>query len=153
MRWARLTAVVVAVLAPAGLLGAVGAGAAGAGAVEGKVYVEPYLNDGPAQVRPHEVLLSEDGTLALYAIHYESYGGAAATATGRGYTRGCTPDCAQGKVHRPRATIRLSQVTKCEGKLIYARLQYTFKGPIPAGFKRSATYDMRPLDDHGKPVC
>ena len=118
-----------------------------------KVFVEPYLNQGPAQVRPHEVLLAEDGILSLYAIHYESYGGATATATGRGYTRGCVPDCAQGKVQRPRAKIRFSQVTRCEGKLIYARLQYSLIGPIPAGFERRATYDLRPIDEHGKPVC
>jgi hypothetical protein len=137
-------------VALAGLVGgAVGAGAAGGG----KVFVEPYLNQGPAQVRPHEILLAEDGTLSLYAIHYESYGGATATATGRGYTRGCVPDCAQGKVLRPRAKIRLSQVTSCEGKMIYARLQYSFTGAIPSGFKRRATYDLRPLDEHGKPVC
>jgi hypothetical protein len=118
-----------------------------------KVFVAPYLNQGPAQVRPHEVLLTEDGTLSLYAIHYESYGGAVATAAGRGYTRGCVPDCAQGKVLRPRAKIRFSQVTRCEGKLVYARLQYSLMGPIPSGFKRRATYDLRPLDEHGKPVC
>lgn len=146
---ARLTAAVLLVLALAGLAGA----AVAVGASGGKVYVEPYLNDGPATVRPHEILLAEDGTLSLYGIHYESYGGAVAKATGRGYTRGCTPDCAQGKVYRPRATIRLSQVTKCEGKLIYARLRYSFTGPIPNGFKRSATFDLRPLDEHGKPLC
>jgi hypothetical protein len=125
---------------------------AGAAAAQ-KVFVEPYLNGGPAQQRPHEILLAEDGTLSLYAIHYESYGGAVATATGRGYTRGCTPDCAQGKVLRPQATIRLSQVTRCQGKLIYARLQYSLTGPIPSGFKRQATYDLRPIDEHGKPLC
>lgn len=125
---------------------------AGAVAAE-KVFVEPYLNQGPAQVRPHEILLAEDGTLSLYAIHYESYGGAVAKATGRGYTRGCTPDCAQGTVLRPQATIRLSQLIRCEGKLIYGRLRYTLTGPIPSGFKRRATYDLRPIDEHGKPVC
>lgn len=118
-----------------------------------RVFVESYLDQGPAQVRPHEILLAEDGTLSLYAIHYETYGGATATATGRGYTRGCTPDCAQGKVRRPRATIRLSQRIQCEGKLIYARLQYSLTGPIPSGFKRRATYDLRPLDEGGKPLC
>ena len=54
---------------------------------------------------------------------------------------------------RPRAKIRLSQVTRCEGKLIYARLRYSFTGAIPSGFKRTATFDLRPLDESGKPVC
>lgn len=118
-----------------------------------KVFVEPYLGQGPAQVRPHQILLSEDGTLSLYGIHYDTYGGATATATGRGYTRGCTPDCAQGQVRRPRATIRLSQLMQCEGKLIYARLEYSFSGPIPSGFERRSTFDLRPVGEAGKPVC
>jgi hypothetical protein len=149
---AQLIAAVAVIVALVGLVGGA-AGASAGGSAGGKVFVEPYLNQGPAQMRPHEILLSEDGTLSLYAIHYESYGGAVATATGRGYTRGCTPDCAQGKVQRPQATIRLSQVTRCEGKLIYARLQYSLKGPIPSGFKRRATFDLRPVDQHGKPLC
>ena len=124
-----------------------------AGAAAARVFVKPSLNDVPLQVRPHRILLAEDGTLDLYAIHYESYGGSVATATGRGYTRGCVPDCAQGKVDRPRAKIRLSQVTRCEGKEVYARLEYTFSGPIPGGFERHATYDLRPIDETGKPVC
>lgn len=118
-----------------------------------QVFVPQYLNEGPPQVRPHAVILAEDGTLSLYGIHYESYGGAVANATGRGYVRGCTPDCAQGKVYRPQATISFSQVMKCEGKLIYARLRYSFVGAIPSGFKRTATFDLRPLDESGKPAC
>ncbi len=132
---------------------AVGAALAGAASAAEKIFVEPYLNGGPPEVRPHKILLSEDGTLALYAIRYQSYGGAVATATGRGYTRGCNPDCAQGKVYRPKATIRLSKVTRCEGKLVYATLRYSFAGRIPSGFERQATYDLRPVDEHGKPVC
>jgi hypothetical protein len=117
------------------------------------VFVEPYLNEGAAEVRPHEILLAEDGTVAVTAIKYQSYGGPTATGTGRGYTRGCTPDCAQGKVLRPRAEVKFSQRIQCQGKLIYARLQVAFVGRIPAGFKRRSTYDMRPIDEHGKPLC
>lgn len=148
---------VVAVLAVAGaaLLG--GVGAVGAGAVTPtagqKVFVEPGIYPGPPKYRPHEFLLSGDGTFSLYAVHYESYGGPVATATGRGYVRGCTPNCAAGKVYRSQAKIKLSQVTKCEGKLIYAKLQYSLTGPVAKGFKRQGTYDMRPFGENGKPVC
>jgi hypothetical protein len=118
-----------------------------------EILVPSYLDYGQPEVRPHEILLSEDGTLALYGIKYRSYGGRVAEATGRGYTRGCVPDCAQGKVRRPRAKIRLSRITWCEAKPIYARLQYTLTGPIPKGLERHASFDLRPVDEHGKPVC
>jgi hypothetical protein len=118
-----------------------------------EVLVPPFLNYEQPKVRPHEILLSEDGTLVLYGIKYQSYGGPVAEATGRGYTRGCVPDCAQGKVYRPRAKIRLSRVTWCEARPIYARLRYSLKGPIPKGLKRHAIYDLRPVDEHGKPIC
>jgi hypothetical protein len=125
----------------------------GAALAAGPVFVKPSLNEVPPQVRPHKILLAEDGTLDLYAIHYESYGGPVAKASGRAYTRGCVPDCAQGKVERPRATIRFSKLTRCEGKMVYARLNYSLRGPIPNGFARHATYDLRPVDEAGKPVC
>ncbi len=102
----------------AGLLVLVTAGSAEAA----QIFVEPSINPGPPKVRPHEFLLSGDGTFSLYGLKWGSYGGAVATATGRGYTRGCTPDCAQGKVYRPKATVRLSQVKTCEGKSFYTRL-------------------------------
>jgi hypothetical protein len=119
----------------------------------GQVFIKPSLNEVPPQVRPHKILLAEDGTLDLYAIHYESYGGPVAKASGLAYTRGCVPDCAQGKVDRPRATIRFSKLTRCEGKMVYAQLQYSLQGAIPGGFERHATYDLRPLDEQGKPIC
>jgi hypothetical protein len=143
---ARLTMLVVAVTALVGAL-------AGSAAAAQQVFVEPYLNQGEATVRPHEILLAEDGTLALTGISYQSYGGPTARATGRGYTRGCTPDCAQGKVLRPSAKIEFSRRIQCQGQLIYAKLRYKLAGPIPSGFKRTATYDLRPIDEHGKPLC
>ena len=30
-------------------------------------HIEPYLNQGAAEVRPHEILLAEDGTVAVEA--------------------------------------------------------------------------------------
>jgi hypothetical protein len=151
---ARLTlsvaglAVLVAVLVPGAA--AVAAEAAGSG---GKVYVEASINPEPPKVRPHEILLSEDGTFSLYGLRWTSYGGATATAVGHGYTRGCTPDCAQGKVYRPQVAVRLSRVKTCEGKSLYTRLKYTLVGRIPKGFLRQGTYDLTPLNEQGKPVC
>lgn len=143
---ARLALLVVAAMT-------VGAALVGSAEASQQVFVEPYLEQGPAEVRPHEILLTEDGTLGLTGIKYETYGGPTATGTGRGYTRGCTPNCAQGKVLRPSAEIKFSRRIQCQGQLIYAKLQYTFKGPIPSGIKRIATYDLRPIDERGKPLC
>jgi hypothetical protein len=150
----RLTFLVagLAVLVVALVPGAVAGAAEGTGS-GGKVYVEASINPEPPKVRPHEILLSEDGTFSLYGLKWTSYGGATATATGSGYTRGCTPDCAQGKVYRPRATVRLSQVKTCEGKSLYTRLKYSLVGPIPKGFLRNGTYDLTPLSEQGKPLC
>src|SRR6201999_20385 len=95
-------------------------------------------------VRPHAILLSGDGTLSLYAIHYESYGGAVAKASGRAYTRGCTPDCAEGKARRPGATIHFADQVTCEGKLVYGEVSYVLHGPLLKGCKRRESFDLRP---------
>ncbi|HTR76146.1 MAG TPA: hypothetical protein VMH33_12905 [Solirubrobacterales bacterium] len=118
-----------------------------------KVYVESGIYPAPPKVRPHEFLLSGDGTLAIYGVRYQSYGGAVAEATGRGYVRGCTPDCAQGKVYRPQAKIRLSKITRCEGKQLYTKLEYTFQGTLPKGYLRHQVFDLRPIGENGKPLC
>jgi len=147
---ARLTLLVAALVMLVAALSGVAGAAEGGGQ---KIYVEASINPEPPVVRPHAILLSGDGTFSLYAIKYQSYGGPVATATGRAYVRGCTPNCAQGKVNRPRATIRLSQVKTCEGKLLYTRLKYSLTGTIPNGFKRQGSVDLTPFNEKGKPVC
>ena len=150
----RLTrAVATLAVMAAAAVGVETAGAAEGTGSGGKILVEPSINTSPPKLRPHEFLLAEDGTFSLYGLKWGSYGGAVATATGRGYTRGCTPDCAQGKVYRPTATVRLSQVKTCEGRSLYTRLKYSLVGPIPEGFRRQGTYDLTPLGENGKPVC
>jgi hypothetical protein len=119
-----------------------------------KVFVKASIDTNELKVRPHALLLSGDGTLSLYGIHYEMYGGAVSKATGHAYTRGCTPDCAEGRVKRPRATIRFSDLLKCEGKLVYGQLNYVLHGPVLKGYGRHGSFDLRPLDEKtGKPVC
>lgn len=142
---ARLTVLVVALAALA-----VPASAEAAQAV----FVKASIDTNELKLRPHAILLSGDGTLALYGIHYETYGGAVAKASGRAYTRGCTPDCAQGRVRRPRATIRFSDLLRCEGKRVYGQLSYVLHGQILKGYKRRESFDLRPLDERtGKPAC
>ena len=141
VRRAILAVMLVALAVPSAALGA------------GKIFVQPGIDPVPPVVRPHEFLLSGDGTLAISALKWKTYGGPAAEATGRGYTRGCTPDCAQGKVYRPQARVRLSNIRRCEGKLLYTKLEYAFTGALPHGFLRHGTFDLRPVAENGKPLC
>jgi hypothetical protein len=127
---------------------------AGNAAAAQRVFVKASIDSNELKVRPHVILLSGDGTLGLEGIHYETYGGVVAKASGRAYTRGCTPNCAEGKVRRPGATIRFSDLLKCEGRLVYGELEYRLHGPLLKGYKRRESFDLRPLDEEtGKPVC
>jgi hypothetical protein len=114
-----------------------------------KVYVEGDIVGQELVYRPHAIGLSADGTFALTGIKYASYGGAVATATGRAYVRGCTPDCALGKVFRPTAALRLESQVRCRGKTIYSELRYTLQGPLPAGFRRQGMELLRPVGPEG----
>ena len=123
--------------------------AAAIGAAPKKVYVEGDIVSQELVYRPHAIGLSGDGTFALTGIKYTSYGGPTATATGRAYVRGCTPNCAQGKVYRPRATLRLEKQAQCGGKTIYSKLRYSLSGPLPGGFRRQGTEPLRPVGPAG----
>ncbi|HEY2052515.1 MAG TPA: hypothetical protein VGH14_01115 [Solirubrobacterales bacterium] len=114
-----------------------------------KVYVEGDIVSQELVYRPHAIGLSADGTFALTGIKYSSYGGPTAIATGRAYVRGCTPNCAQGKVYRPSAALRLEKQVQCGGKTIYSKLHYSLAGPLPAGFRRQGTELLRPVGPEG----
>jgi hypothetical protein len=119
------------------------------GATPKKVYVEGDVVGQELVYRPHAIGLSADGTFALTGIKYASYGGAVATATGRAYVRACTPDCAQGKVYRPTALLRLESLVQCRGRTIYSKLHYALRGALPAGFHRQGTEPLRPVGPEG----
>jgi hypothetical protein len=139
----RLTIASVALL-----LLAFAASAAAAGSH--KVYVERDIVSQALAYRPHAIELAADGTFALTGIRYTSYGDSVATATARAYVRGCTPNCAEGKVFRPTATIRLGTLIRCHGVTIYSELRYSLRGPLPSGFRRGATEPLRPV---GEAAC
>ncbi|MBS1845048.1 MAG: hypothetical protein JST53_11580, partial [Actinobacteria bacterium] len=88
-----------------------------------KVYVETDVVSQALAYRPHAIGLAADGTFAMTGIKYASYGGPTATATSRAYVRGCTPNCAQGKVYRPAATLRFESQERCGAKTIYSKLR------------------------------
>lgn len=123
--------------------------AAVAGAAPNKVYVMRDIVGQELAYRPHTIGLSADGTFAIIGIRYRTYGGPVAEATGRAYVRGCTPNCAEGKVVRPRARLRLSKEIQCRGVTIYSRLRYVLEGPVPPGLLRRGTEPLRPLGEEG----
>jgi len=139
----------IAVVALALLAVAVTFAATALGAAPKKVYVEGDVVSQVLVYRPHAIELAADGTFALAGIKYTSYGGPAATATARAYVRGCTPNCAQGKVYRPSATLRLEAQTQCQGKTIYSKLRYKLVGPLPAEFRREGVEMLRPVGQKG----
>ena len=114
-----------------------------------RVYVERDIVSQELTYRPHAIGLSADGTFAIVGIRYQSYGGAVAKARARAYVRGCSPDCAQGKVFRPPAAVRLSDEIACRGVTIYSRLRYVLQGPLPPGFRRRGSEPLRPLGEKG----
>ncbi|MBS1888278.1 MAG: hypothetical protein JSU06_13930 [Actinobacteria bacterium] len=138
-----------ALLALASLLVAVSAVGVASGAAPKKVYVESDVVGQELVYRPHSIGLAADGTFALTGIKYSSYGGPTATATSRAYVRGCTPNCAEGKVYRPTARLRLESLAQCRGKTIYSKLHYTLQGSLPAGFRRQGTEELVPLGPKG----
>jgi hypothetical protein len=124
-----------------------------AGAATHKVFVARSIVNGQLAYKPHQIVLSADGTFSVNRIRWLRYGGPLALGTGRAYARGCRPSCAEGRVFRPRATLRLTRVIKCEGRYIYARLRFALRGHIPTGFHRRGSYPMRPTDESGEPAC
>ncbi len=142
-----------AILALVGLASLLGATAA-LGALGGnRVLVRADILSDGLTYRPHALQLSGDGTFYIYAIRWQAYGGDVASGPARAYVRGCTPYCAIGKVFHPKAEVRLSRVTECEGHRIYAHLRYAVRGRIPKGFRRHGDYSLLPTDERGEPTC
>jgi hypothetical protein len=115
-----------------------------------KIYVERDIVNQELAVRPHMIGLAADGTLAMTGIRWLSYGGPVAKAKARAYVRGCTPDCAQGHVFRPRTTLRFTNVTRCRGVRIHARIHWVPRGSLPERRRRRGTESLRPTGgEHG----
>lgn len=114
-----------------------------------KVYIEGDVVGQELLYRPHAIELAADGTFAMSGIKYTTYGGPTANATARAYVRGCTPNCAQGKVYRPPAILRFESRMQCKGKSIYSKLHYKLSGPLPADFRRQGTVLLRPVGPEG----
>lgn len=98
-----------------------------------KVLVPQSVVSGELVYRPHELGLSGDGTFSMSHIRWLTYGSAVARARARAYVRGCTPDCARGRVTRPKASLRFTNLIPCRGAHVYSRLHFVLHGPVPDG--------------------
>lgn len=109
-----------------------------------KVFVRTAIDGGGLAVRPEAIALSVHGSLSVHALRWDGWGGAVARGRGRARVHGCVPDCNLGKIEYLRVRVRLSEVTECEGRLVYGRLGYRLGGQVPAGVERGGRFDMRP---------
>jgi hypothetical protein len=118
-----------------------------------RVLVTRALGEDKLYYRPHFFLLSGDGTFGVSKVHWTSYGGPVAEATGKGFANDCIPYCAAGHFYKPQAKLRLSKIVQCKGQPVYARLRYELAGKLPKNFPRRGGYSMLPLGENGKPDC
>jgi hypothetical protein len=92
--------------------------------------------------RPHRIFLADDGSFYLRGLRWQSFGGPVARATGFAYTRSGCRTCADREVERPRARLRLTNLTLRGEYRIYARLHYVLLGPVPPGFSHRGSLSM-----------
>jgi hypothetical protein len=93
--------------------------------------------------RPHRIVLAADGSFYLRAIRWQSFGRPVARATASAYARSGCATCPGREARRPRARLRLTDLTPHGEYRIYARLRYLLLGPLPAGFARRGSLSLR----------
>jgi hypothetical protein len=84
------------------------------------------------KVKPATILLlCGDGAEGAKNLHWSDWGGQSAHATGTGWQRDCTPDCATGHDNFFKASVVASGLRACaDGTLEYATVKYTLFEPI-----------------------
>jgi hypothetical protein len=138
------------------LIAAVGSGPAAAAASLGPVGpagaspagpAVQVCGHGPAVVRPGSMVLTcaDDGELAEH-LHWLSWTGTRATATGTVTWRACAADCADSKYwDSTRADVTLTHPVREPGKrALFTRLGLHVTGPTPRGFLRRLVFNEAP---------
>jgi hypothetical protein len=85
--------------------------------------------DGGARVRPGTLFLTGDGTLDVFQVQWNHWGGSFATGHGTAEYHGCTPICASAPVHHAAVTVRLSAIRRCGKRSFYTHVRLT----LPSG--------------------
>lgn len=73
----------------------------------------------PLLVRPSQLLLVEDGSVALVHLRWSGWGTKVARAGGMWSASDCTPSCASGKLTTSPARLTLSSPGMVDGRLVY----------------------------------
>ena len=84
----------------------------------------PYSKAVPS-VRPNLVLMFQDGSWVIEKLHWSSWGGPVARATGISSASNCQPNCAQGKRRNDPVQFVISQPRHLFGHTVYACYQLT----------------------------
>jgi hypothetical protein len=83
---------------------------------------------------PRTIVLSRDGRLRLYSLHWQDFGEPVARATGRALLRRACRHCRGHEVTRPHVSVLLDNLTQQGDFRVYLHLRYTIHGPAPRGF-------------------
>lgn len=94
-----------------------------------------------SQVRPATIIVAcADDNLALTHLHWISFGGASARASGSYHVNDCIPYCAAGHFHSYPVRVVLAQAKVCPDKHDdYRQATVTFTGSRPPGAKSSTS--------------
>ena len=121
-----------ALIAGLALLGAIGTAALASGSARRVVG-----NCFKSQDRPGTIILTcADDNVVLIHVHWRSFGGPSARASGTYYANDCVPYCAAGRFHAYPAKLLFSRARSCpDGYDDYRLASITFTGKRPRGFK------------------
>lgn len=78
-------------------------------------------------VQPRTLELTGDGTLEVFKVHWNSWGGSTASGRGQAEYHGCTPNCAAAPDHHARVSIQLSRIRRCGSRRYYSHVRLTLR--------------------------
>jgi hypothetical protein len=97
-----------------------------------------------SQVRPATIIVAcADDNLVLIHVHWSTFGGPSARATGTYYVNDCKPYCAAGTFHAYPIKLVLSRAKPCpDGHDDYRLVSVTFAATRPPGLKASGALGL-----------
>jgi hypothetical protein len=93
------------------------------------------------KIRPPSILVAcGDGNFFIARINWASWTATAASGAGVGHQNDCTPDCARGRFHLYRVSLRLYRPQRCpNGRIEFTRFRWSFVGAKPSNVSRTGT--------------
>jgi hypothetical protein len=128
-----------ALIAALALLGAIGTAALASGSARRVVG-----NCFKSQARPATIIIAcADDNLVLIHVHWRSFGGPSARASGVYYVNDCHPYCAAGRFHSYPVKLALSRARPCpDGYDDYRLASATFTAGRPPGVKATGALPL-----------